>query len=119
MKLIAAGRASEIFNLGDGRVLRRFKTRGDPYREALVMRHAALHGYAVPRVFGVMADARARAHRGANDGRADQGGRLDAGDQCVPACWSPRPVARNHCSPVAASSHGVILCFISTCILPT
>jgi tRNA A-37 threonylcarbamoyl transferase component Bud32 len=57
LKLIAAGRASEIFDLGDGRVLRRFKTGGDPEREALVMRHAARHGYPVPRVLDVGPDA--------------------------------------------------------------
>jgi aminoglycoside phosphotransferase (APT) family kinase protein len=57
VKLIAAGRASEIFDLGDGRVLRRFKTQGDPEREALVMRHARRHGYPVPRVFDVTRDA--------------------------------------------------------------
>ena len=53
MKLIAAGRASEIFDLGDGRVLRRFRAGGDPDREALVMRHALRHGYPVPQVFEV------------------------------------------------------------------
>ena len=53
MKLIAAGRASEIFDLGDGRVLRRFRAGGDPTREALVMEHARGHGYPVPRVFDV------------------------------------------------------------------
>lgn len=57
MKLIAAGRASEIFDLGDGRVLRRFKTGGDTQREALVMRHAGRHGYPVPRVLDVTAEA--------------------------------------------------------------
>jgi aminoglycoside phosphotransferase (APT) family kinase protein len=57
VKLIAAGRASEIFDLGDGRVLRRFKAGGDPKREALVMRHAGSHGYPVPRVLDVTADA--------------------------------------------------------------
>jgi aminoglycoside phosphotransferase (APT) family kinase protein len=56
-KLIAAGRASEIFDLGDGRVLRRFKQGGDPQREALVMRHARFHGYPVPQVLEVTADA--------------------------------------------------------------
>jgi aminoglycoside phosphotransferase (APT) family kinase protein len=49
-RLIAAGRASEIFDLGGGRVLRRFKSGGHPEREALVMRHARLHGYPVPEV---------------------------------------------------------------------
>lgn len=57
MRQIAAGRASEIFDLGDGWILRRFREGGDPEREALVMRHAAAHGYPVPRVFDVQAEA--------------------------------------------------------------
>jgi aminoglycoside phosphotransferase (APT) family kinase protein len=56
-KLIAAGRASEVFDVGGGRVLRRFKSGGHPEREALVMRHARLHGYPVPEVFEITADA--------------------------------------------------------------
>jgi aminoglycoside phosphotransferase (APT) family kinase protein len=56
-RLIAAGRASEVFDLGDGRVLRRFKSGGHPNREALVMRHARDHGYPVPDVLEVTADA--------------------------------------------------------------
>ena len=56
-KLIAAGRASEVFDLGDGRVLRRFKTGGHPEREALAMRHARLLGYPVPQVLEVRPDA--------------------------------------------------------------
>jgi aminoglycoside phosphotransferase (APT) family kinase protein len=56
-KLIAAGRASEVFDAGGGRVLRRFKSGGDPEREALVMRHARLHGYPVPEVLEIRADA--------------------------------------------------------------
>ena len=56
-RLIAAGRASEIFDLGDGSVLRRFKTGGDPAREALVMRHARAQGYPVPEVLEVTADS--------------------------------------------------------------
>ena len=56
-RLIAAGRASEIFDLGDGRVLRRFKTGGNPEREELVMRHARIHGYPVPEVLEVTPDA--------------------------------------------------------------
>lgn len=56
-RLIAAGRASEIFDLGDGSVLRRFKKGGNPQREALVMRHARLHGYAVPEVLEITPDA--------------------------------------------------------------
>jgi tRNA A-37 threonylcarbamoyl transferase component Bud32 len=56
-RLIAAGRASEILDLGDGRVLRRFKAGGDPEREALVMRHARGRGYPVPEVFEVGPDS--------------------------------------------------------------
>lgn len=50
MKVIGAGRASEILDVGDGRVLRRG---GRPAREALAMRHAAAHGYPVPAVLEV------------------------------------------------------------------
>lgn len=57
MRLIGAGRASEILDLGDGRVLRRFKAGGRPEREALVMRHAAAHGFPVPAVLAVRQDA--------------------------------------------------------------
>ena len=57
MKLIAEGRASEILDLGDGRVLRRFKAGGDPEREARVMEHARRHGYPVPEVHEVRGDA--------------------------------------------------------------
>jgi aminoglycoside phosphotransferase len=56
-RLIAAGRASEVFDLGDGRVLRRFKSGGHSQREALVMRHARAHGYPVPEVLEVTPDA--------------------------------------------------------------
>jgi hypothetical protein len=56
-RLIAEGRASEILDLGDGRVLRRFKKGGSPEREALVMRHARAHGYPVPAVFEVASDS--------------------------------------------------------------
>jgi aminoglycoside phosphotransferase (APT) family kinase protein len=57
VKLIAEGRASEILDLGDGTVLRRFKAGGSPEREALVMRHALDAGYPVPRVLEVRPDA--------------------------------------------------------------
>lgn len=52
-RLIAEGRASEILDLGDGRVLRRFKAGGNAAREALVMRWAREHGYPVPEVLDV------------------------------------------------------------------
>jgi aminoglycoside phosphotransferase (APT) family kinase protein len=57
VKLVAAGRASEIYELGDGRVLRRFLAGGDSEREALVMEHARSQGYPVPRVLEVTDEA--------------------------------------------------------------
>lgn len=56
MHVIAAGRASEILDLGDGRVLRRFKGGGDAPREAAIMEHAHAFGFAVPRVLEVRPD---------------------------------------------------------------
>lgn len=55
-RLIASGRASDVFDIGGGRVLRRFKRGGHPEREALVMRHARLRGYPVPEVLEILAD---------------------------------------------------------------
>ncbi len=55
--MIAAGRASEILDLGGGRVLRRFKNGGDPEREAGIMAHARAHGFPVPEVLEVRDDA--------------------------------------------------------------
>ena len=57
MKLLAEGRASEIFDLGDGRVLRRLKRGGDPGFEARVMEHARAHGFPAPAVLEVHDDA--------------------------------------------------------------
>jgi streptomycin 6-kinase len=57
VKLVAVGRASEIFDLGDGRVLRRFLAGGDSEREALVMEHARREGYPVPRVLELTDEA--------------------------------------------------------------
>jgi len=50
---LGSGRASQVFDLGDGRVLRRG---GSPEREALVMGHARSHGFPVPQVFEVLDD---------------------------------------------------------------
>ncbi len=55
--MLAEGRASEILELGDDRVLRRFKAGGNPAREAEVMRHARAHGYPVPAVLEVRDDS--------------------------------------------------------------
>jgi hypothetical protein len=57
VKLLSEGRASSVYDLGDGRVLRRFKGRGDPKREELVMVHARSHGFPVPRVLERRPDA--------------------------------------------------------------
>jgi len=54
VRAIAAGRASTVFDLGDGTVLRRG---GAPAREAAVMEHARNAGYPVPAVHDVRADA--------------------------------------------------------------
>jgi Ser/Thr protein kinase RdoA (MazF antagonist) len=53
---VGSGRASDIIDLGDGRILRRFKSGGNAEREALVMRHARAHGYPVPHVDEVRDD---------------------------------------------------------------
>jgi aminoglycoside phosphotransferase (APT) family kinase protein len=55
--VLAEGRASEILDLGDGRVLRRFKAGGNPAREAEIMEHARAHGYPVPQVHEVRDDS--------------------------------------------------------------
>ena len=57
MRVLASGRASEIVDLGDGRVLRSFKGQGEPEREATLMEHARRHGFPVPEVFEVRDDA--------------------------------------------------------------
>lgn len=52
MELIAQGRASDVFDAGPGRVLRRYRTPGaDAVAEAEVMRYAARAGYPVPAVY--------------------------------------------------------------------
>jgi tRNA A-37 threonylcarbamoyl transferase component Bud32 len=56
VRLLGEGRASEIFDLGGGGVLRRFKSGGDPAFEARVMAHARAHGFPVPLVHEVRED---------------------------------------------------------------
>jgi tRNA A-37 threonylcarbamoyl transferase component Bud32 len=53
VKLLAEGRASEIYALDEHRVLRRFKAGGSPEREARVMKRVLEHGYPAPRVLEV------------------------------------------------------------------
>jgi aminoglycoside phosphotransferase (APT) family kinase protein len=54
LKLVGAGRRADVYDLGDGKVLRRYR---DPAivagREAEVMAHALAHGVPVPEVFDV------------------------------------------------------------------
>jgi serine/threonine protein kinase len=54
VRVIASGRASEIVDLGGGRVLRRFRAGGRPAREAEIMEHARAHGFRVPDVIDVL-----------------------------------------------------------------
>ncbi|GAB3611488.1 phosphotransferase [Humibacter ginsengiterrae] len=51
MELIAQGRAADVFDLGDGRVLRRYRGDGDAQFEARAMLHLEEYGYPVPHVF--------------------------------------------------------------------
>ncbi|MDY7088898.1 MAG: aminoglycoside phosphotransferase family protein [Actinomycetota bacterium] len=49
----ASGREADVYALGDGKVLRRYRDGGDAAPEALVMWHVGRHGFPVPRVFAV------------------------------------------------------------------
>ena len=51
--MLAAGRAADVFDLGDGRVLRRYRGGFPAEREAAVMEHARAHGFPVPAVHDV------------------------------------------------------------------
>ncbi|HVX07188.1 phosphotransferase [Humibacter sp.] len=51
MELIARGRAADVFDLGDGRVLRRYRDGGDAALEARAMLHLEERGYPVPHVY--------------------------------------------------------------------
>jgi tRNA A-37 threonylcarbamoyl transferase component Bud32 len=48
--LIGAGRAADVYDIGGGRVLRRYRTPFDVQAEADVMRHVGRAGFPVPRV---------------------------------------------------------------------
>src|ERR1700740_2736824 len=49
--LIGAGRAADVYTLGSGRVLRRYRTPFDVQAEAEMMRHLGQAGYPVPAVY--------------------------------------------------------------------
>ncbi len=49
--LIASGRAADVYDIGDGKVLRRYRgSNGDVEHEARIMAYVAEHGYPVPLV---------------------------------------------------------------------
>ncbi|WP_370413126.1 phosphotransferase [Streptomyces fradiae] len=48
--LIGTGRSADVYEAGDGRVLRRYRDGGDAAPEARIMRELAAHGYPVPAV---------------------------------------------------------------------
>jgi aminoglycoside phosphotransferase (APT) family kinase protein len=55
-RLVGAGRSADVYEAGDGRVLRRYRDGRSPARvarEAEVMAHARAHGVPVPEVFDV------------------------------------------------------------------
>jgi aminoglycoside phosphotransferase (APT) family kinase protein len=54
---LSGGREAEIVDLGDGTVLRRYRSSGSPGYEALVMEHARKHGFPVPEVVEVRDNA--------------------------------------------------------------
>ena len=54
LKLVGSGRHADVYDLGDGRVLRRYRDAAAVAgREAMVMVHALAHGVPVPEVFDV------------------------------------------------------------------
>jgi tRNA A-37 threonylcarbamoyl transferase component Bud32 len=53
LTLIASGRDADVFDRGDGTVLRRYRRRDVPDREVEVMRYARASGYSVPAVIAV------------------------------------------------------------------
>jgi len=51
--LLARGREADVFDRGDGTVLRRYRERDVPPHEVRAMRYARSHGYPVPEVIAV------------------------------------------------------------------
>jgi aminoglycoside phosphotransferase (APT) family kinase protein len=50
-QLIGTGRSADVYDIGDGRVLRRYRVQFDVQAEASVMVHLAQAGFPVPRVY--------------------------------------------------------------------
>jgi aminoglycoside phosphotransferase (APT) family kinase protein len=51
--LVGRGRAADVYDVGGGRVLRRYRTEHDSAPEAAIMAHLAEHGFPVPAVHDV------------------------------------------------------------------
>ncbi|HEX6488339.1 MAG TPA: phosphotransferase [Candidatus Dormibacteraeota bacterium] len=56
MRLLAKGRAADVYDLGDGTVLRRYREPWDTGREADIMRRLEAAGYPVPHVVSADGD---------------------------------------------------------------
>src|SRR5438105_2110479 len=52
-RLIGRGRSADVFEYGDGRVLRRYREPHDTEREVAAMEHARLHDFPVPRAHAI------------------------------------------------------------------
>jgi tRNA A-37 threonylcarbamoyl transferase component Bud32 len=53
MRVLARGREADVFDRGDGTVLRRYRDHDVPAHEVRAMRHARSHGYSVPEIIAV------------------------------------------------------------------
>ena len=51
VRLVASGRDADVFDLGDGRVVRRHRDGRPATKQADVLRYAAAHGYPVPALY--------------------------------------------------------------------
>ena len=51
--LVGSGRAADVYDVGGGRVLRRYRTAHDSAPEAELMAHVARHGFPVPAIHDV------------------------------------------------------------------
>ena len=88
VRVIAAGRASEIVDIGDGRILRRFKRVGDAAREAKVMEYARARAW-VPgsaRLDVVRDGPRPRTGRRADDAGGSEAATVPAVRRRANAC---------------------------------
>ncbi|WP_043630785.1 phosphotransferase [Nonomuraea candida] len=50
-ELVGAGRSAEVYAIGGGRVVRRYRAGMDPGPELAIMAYVAAHGYPVPEVY--------------------------------------------------------------------